>query len=173
MSFSLYAATIPGFHQTLEAVAGLLTKAEAYCQEKGVAADDLIQARLAADMLPFTYQVKSAAVHSIGAIEGLRKGVFSPDRTEPPADFAALKTLIAKALAAVDAIDAAEIDAFIGKDMRFAMGDFKIEFTAENFLLSFSLPNFYFHATTAYDILRWKGVPIGKLDFLGSLRKKG
>ena len=173
MSFSLYAATIPGFHQTLGAVAGLITKAEAFCQEKGVAADDLIQARLAADMLPFTYQVKSAAVHSIGAIEGLRKGVFSPDRTEPPADFAALKALIARTLAAVDAIDAAEIDAFIGKDMRFAMGDFKIYFTAENFLLSFSLPNFYFHATTAYDILRWKGVRIGKLDYLGSLRKKG
>jgi uncharacterized protein len=173
MSFSLYAATIPSFRQTLGAVAGLLNKAEAFSQEKGVAPDELIQARLAPDMLPFTYQVKSAAVHSIGAIEGLRKGVFSPDMTPPPGDFATLKSLIAKTITSIDAIGAAEIDAFVGKDMRFAMGDFKIEFTAENFLMSFSMPNFYFHAATAYDILRWKGVHIGKLDFLGSLRKKG
>jgi len=173
MGFSLYDATIPNFRQTLGAVAGLLTKAEAFAQDKGVAAEEIIQARLAADMLPFTYQVKSAVVHSIGAIEGLRKGVFSPDMTPPPGDFATLKSLITKTTASIDAVEAAEINGFVGKDMRFAMGDFKIDFTAENFLMSFSLPNFYFHATTAYAILRWKGVHIGKLDFLGSLRKKG
>ena len=173
MGFSLYDATIPSFRQTLGAVAGLLVKAEAFSREKSIAAEDMVQARLAPDMLPFTYQVKSAAVHSIGAIEGLRKGVFSPDMTPPPGDFAALKSLITKAMTSIDAIEASEIDGYVGKDMRFAMGDFKIEFTAENFLMSFSLPNFYFHATTAYDILRWKGVRIGKLDFLGSLRKKG
>jgi uncharacterized protein len=69
-------------------------------------------------------------------------------------------------------IDAAEIDAFVGRDMRFAFGDRHIDFTAEEFLLSFSQPHFYFHATTVYDILRWKGVPLGKRDFMGRLRKK-
>ena len=66
-----------------------------------------------------------------------------------------------------------EINALEGNDMRFEMGDFKIPFTAEDFILSFSFPNFYFHATTTYDILRWKGAELGKMDFLGTMRVKG
>jgi hypothetical protein len=172
MAFSLYAATVPSYRQILEAVSSLLGKAENFCAEKGIAAHDIIQARFAEDMLPFAYQVKSTAVHSLGAIEGLRKGVFSPDTTPPPETFAALKTRIAETLTALESIEAAEIDAFVGRDMRFAFGDRHIDFTAENFLLSFSQPNFYFHAATAYDILRWKGVPIGKRDFMGKPRAK-
>lgn len=172
MAFSLYAATVPSYRQILEAVSGLLRKAENFCAEKGIAAHDIIQARFAEDMLPFAYQVKSTAVHSLGAIEGLRKGVFSPDTAPPPETFAALKTRIAETLTALEAVEAAEIDAFVGRDMRFAFGDRHIDFTAENFLLSFSQPNFYFHAATAYDILRWKGVPIGKRDFIGKSRAK-
>jgi hypothetical protein len=172
MAFSLYAATIPSYRQILEAVSGLLVKAESLCRERGIAPPDLIQARLAEDMLPFAYQVKSTAVHSLGAIEGVRKGVFSPDMTPPPETFAALKTRISETLAGLEAIDAAEVDGFIGRDMRFTLGDRHMDFTAESFLLSFSQPNFYFHATTAYDILRWKGLSIGKRDFLGKLRLK-
>jgi hypothetical protein len=172
MAFSLYAATVPSYRQILEAVSGLLVKAESYCTEKGIAPLDLIQARLAPDMFPFAYQVKSTAVHSLGAIEGVRKGVFSPDTTPPPETFAALKTRIADTLAALEAIDAAEIDSFVGRDMRFAFGDRHLDFTAENFLLSFSQPNFYFHSATAYDILRWKGLPLGKRDFMGKTRMK-
>jgi uncharacterized protein len=172
MAFSLYAVTVPAYRQTLDAVAGLLGKAEAFCKEKGSAPDEIVQAHLAEDMLPFAYQVKSTAVHSLGAIEGVRKGVFSPDMTPPPKDFAALKARIAETLAALEAIDAAELDAYVGRDMRFEFGERRIEFTAENFLLSFSQPNFYFHAATAYDILRWKGIRIGKRDFMGKLRVK-
>ena len=73
---------------------------------------------------------------------------------------------------APEAIDAAEVDAFLGRDMRFAFGERQMNFTAENFLLSFSLPNFYFHAATAYDILRSKGLPLGKRDFMGRVRIK-
>jgi hypothetical protein len=170
MAFSLYAATVPSYRQILEAVSGLLVKAESFCRERGIAPPDLIQARLAEDMLPFAYQVKSTAVHSLGAIEGVRKGVFSPDMTPPPETFAALKTRISETLAALEAIDAAEVDGFVGRDMRFTLGDRHMDFTAESFLLSFSQPNFYFHATTAYDILRWKGLSIGKRDYLGKLR---
>jgi len=172
MAFSLYAATIPSFQQTLGAVAGLLDKAEAFCTEKGIAPPELIQARFAADMLPLAYQVKSTAVHSLGAIEGVRKGVFSPDTTEPPETFAALKVRVAETLAVLTKIEPAEVDGFLGLDMRFAFGSNFRDYTAENFLLSFSVPNFYFHATTTYDILRWKGIPLGKRDFMGKTRAK-
>jgi uncharacterized protein len=172
MSFSLYAATIPTFQQILGAISGLLDKAEAFCAEKGIAAQELIQTRLAADMFPLAYQVKSTAVHSLGAIEGIRKGVFSPDTTAPPETFAALKARIAETLTALEKIDSAEIDGYLGRDVRFAFGNNYRDYTAENFLLSFSLPNFFFHATTTYDILRWKGMPIGKRDFIGKTRTK-
>ena len=171
MAFSLYAATVPSYRQILEAVAGLLGKAEAFCTEKGMAPQDIIHARLADDMQPFAYQVKSTVVHSLGAIEGVRRGVFSPDTTPPPETFAALKARIVETLAALEAVEAAEVDSFVGRDMRFSFGERHVDFTAENFLLSFSQPNFYFHAATTYDILRWKGVPIGKRDFMGKTRR--
>ena len=172
MSFSLYAATIPTYRQILGSVSGLLAKAESFCAEKGLAHEEIIHARLAGDMLPFAYQVKSTAVHSLGAIEGVRNGVFSPDVTPPPQTFHDLKANITHALTALEAVDPKEVDAFVGRDMRFAFGERQLNFTAEDFLLSFSQPNFYFHATTAYDILRWKGLPIGKRDFAGRLRLK-
>lgn len=172
MAFTLYAATIPSYLQILSSVSRLIGKAESFCTENGLAADTLIQARLADDMLPFAYQVKSTAVHSIGAIEGVRKGSFSPDNTTPPATFDALRGRIAETIAALEAIDPDEVERFIGRDMRFTFGENHIDFFAEDFLLSFSQPNFYFHATTAYDILRMKGVQIGKRDFNGRVRKK-
>jgi hypothetical protein len=172
VTFSLYAATVPSYRQILGSVSGLLDKAQAFCTENRIAPQDMLQARLAGDMQPFAYQVKSTVVHSLGAIEGVRRGVFSPDTTAPPQTFAALRARIVETLAALEAVEAAEVDSFVGRDMRFAFGDRHIDFTAENFLLSFSQPNFYFHAATTYDILRWKGVPIGKRDFLGVTRKR-
>jgi uncharacterized protein len=172
MAFSLYDATIPSYRQTLGAVAGLLASAEAFCAERQLAPEGIIGARLAEDMLPFAYQVKSTAIHSLGSIEGVRRGVFSPDMAPPPLTFPALKARIAETLTALEAIQPAEIEGFIGRDMRFEFREHRLEFTAENFLLSFSLPNFYFHAATAYDILRWKGAHIGKRDFMGRLRLK-
>ena len=154
MALSLYAATIPTYRQLLGATSGLIDKAEAFCREKSLAPEELLHARLAPDMLPFAYQVKSTAVHSLGAIEGVRKGVFSPDMAAPPQTFAALKSRIADTLAAINVIDPAEVESFIGRDMRFSFGERHIDFRAEDFLLSFAQPNFYFHATTAYDILR-------------------
>ncbi len=173
MALSLFAATVPAYKQTLGAVSGLLDKAQAHCAQHSVAPEELIQARLAADMLPFAYQAKSTIVHSIGAIEATRRGVFSPDMTPPPETFAAQKARVAEAIAALDKLTPADMETLIGRDMRFEFRDTRLDFLAEDFLLSFSLPNFYFHATTAYDILRWKGVTIGKRDFLGRLRLKG
>jgi hypothetical protein len=170
MSLSLYSALVPTYLQILEGLSGLLDKAESFCSEKGMAPGQIIEARLAEDMLPFAYQVKSTAVHSLGAIEGVRRGVFRPDTTEPPESFAALKTRIAETRSGLQAVAPVEVDGFMGRDMRFSFGERHIDFRAEDFLLSFSQPNFYFHATTAYDILRWKGVGIGKRDFLGRTR---
>src|SRR5450755_232383 len=104
MAFSLYAATIPSYLQILEAVSALLVTAETFCVRQGIAPQEIIQARLAADMLPFAYQVKSTVVHSLGAIEGVRRGVFSPDTTTPPDTFAALKVRIVETLAALEAV---------------------------------------------------------------------
>jgi len=92
--------------------------------------------------------------------------------TPPPESFAALKTRIAETRAALEVIEPAEVDAFVGRDMRLLFGERRLDFTAENFLMSFSQANFYFHAATTYDILRWKGVRIGKRDFMGRPRTK-
>jgi hypothetical protein len=172
MSFTLYDALIPTYQQILGAVDGLLSKAEAYCAENNIEPGQIIQARLYEDMLPFSYQVSSTATHSLGAIEGVRQGVFSPDLTPPPDTFAALRAKVAHAREAVGALTPAEVNAFQGRDMRFEIRDIKLPFTAEDFLMSFSLPNFYFHAATAYDILRHRGVSLGKRDFLGRMRLK-
>ena len=107
---------------------------------------------LADDMLPLGFQVRSVMTHSIGAIEGVRKGVFSPDRSPWPDSFAGLKAQLTQALAALEWVDPLEVNGFIGHDMRFEAGERRMDFTAENFLLSFSQPNFFFHATTAYDL---------------------
>ena len=111
-------------------------------------------------------------MHSWGAIEGVRRGVFSPDRSSPPDSFAGLKARVAETIAHLQGIEPAELDGLIGRDMRFEIGDRSMEFAAEQFLLSFSQPNFYFHAATAYDILRSHGMQIGKRDFLGAVRIK-
>jgi hypothetical protein len=112
------------------------------------------------------------AHHSLGAIEGVRTGLFGPPANLQPLDYRGLQQLLADTRDALQRIEPAEIDALAGRDVIFQIRDRKVPFTAENFLMSFSLPNFHFHATTAYDILRMKGVPIGKRDYLGQLRMK-
>ncbi len=172
MPISLYDALVPSFRQIIGSSLGLLAKAESFCAEHGAAADAVIGHSLAPDMLSIPFQVKSIAGHSMGAIEGVRAGSYSPDLSPAPSDFAGLKALLTKAYDGLAALDPAELEGFIGRDMLFQMRDLKMPFTAENFLLSFSQPNFYFHATTLYGILRNKGVALGKRDFLGMPRMK-
>ena len=172
MTISLYDATIPSWQQILGSITGLLTKAQLHCLEQEVTPMSIIESRLAKDMLPFGYQVKSTIVHSIGAIEGVRRGVFSPDKSAWPDSLEGLSERVASAIERLATLDPAEINDFEGRDMRFEAASYGIDFTAENFLLSFSLPNFYFHATTAYDILRAQGLTVGKKDFMGRLRKR-
>jgi hypothetical protein len=172
MTFSLYDAVVPSNMQILGAVDALLDKAEAFCNEQGKAAADLIDARLAPDMLPFGYQVKSCAVHSVGGIDGVRAGSFSPNMTPWPTDFASLHGIVQTAVESLKQLDREAFDALADSDTQFAAGETRLPFTGANFLLSFSQPNFYFHATTAYAILRVEGVKLGKRDFIGMPRMK-
>ena len=173
MALTLYAAIIPSYLQILESMSGLIGKAEGFCGEQGIEPEVLIEARLAADMQPLTFQLKSTAVHSWAAIEGVRKGLFTRDTAPMPTTFAGLRERVAQAKSGLEALDPAEVESFIGRPMRFEFGTNGMDFVAEEFLLSFAQPNFYFHAATAYDILRMKGVEIGKRDFLGGVRKLG
>ena len=172
MPISLYDAVVPSNLQILRAVDALLDKAEAFCAEHGRAESDLIDARLAPDMLPLGYQVKSCAAHSLGAVAGVKAGHFAPDLTPWPTDFASLHAALQGAIAELSALDPAEFEALGENDTLFAFGEMKLPFTGANFLLSFSQPNFYFHATTAYAILRAQGVKVGKGDFMGMPRIK-
>ncbi len=172
MSFTLYDALVPNWQQILGSMTKLLDKAKAHSVDRNLPDLALIEARLADDMLPFGYQIKSVVTHSVGAIEGVRKGVFSPDLSPWRDSFAGLKDQVSQALTALEQVDPAEINGFLGRDMRFEFGERRLDFTAENFLLSFSQPNFFFHATTAYDILRNNGLTIGKRDFIGKTRVK-
>lgn len=172
MPISFHSAVVPPFEQILKSVAGLIEKAEEHCAANGIAPEELIQARLAPSMHPFAYQVKSTAVHSIGAIEGVRCGTFSPDDSDPGDSFAALSDRIEQARAALSALRPEDVDSLADKPLRFIFGKHYADFIGVDFLLRFSKPNFYFHATTAYDILRMKGLAIGKIDYLGGFEFK-
>lgn len=173
MPISLHAALVPGWLQILGSVRGLVDKAEAHCEAQGIDPQELIGARLIEDMLPFAYQVKSCCTHSQAAIEGVRSGAFAPDRGDPPASFAALAERLDETAAFLQALDPTELDTLADNDVVFEIpGVFRREFTGANFLLGFSQPNFFFHATTAYGILRMKGLAIGKRDYLGAVPLK-
>lgn len=172
MAISLYDVTVAGYLQTLGAVASVLDKGLAHCTAEGTDPNALVSVRLAGDMLPLAFQIWSVQHHSLHAIEACKSGVFGPPSAMPEMDYADLQKIIADTRAALGKVTADEIDALEGRDMVFQLGDFKIPFTAENFLMSFSIPNFHFHATTTYDILRSKGVKLGKRDYMGKMRTK-
>ena len=172
MAFSLYDATVANHLQILGAVGSFLDKSLAHFREKGIDPAEVVETRLAPDMLPLRFQIVSVAHHSRGAMEAAKNGVFVPPSGKPDLDYAALRALVAEARNELAALTPEAVNALIGRDVTFKVGDRVLPFTAEGFLMSFSLPNFFFHATTAYDILRHKGVPLGKRDFMGRLNLK-
>ena len=160
------------FEQILGATEGFLSRGLSHFNDNNVDPNEIIETRLFADMLPFRFQVIAVAHHSRGAIEGVQAGVFKPPSGPMKHDYAELQKLVAEAREALKKLSPEAVNALQGKDVTFQMGDFKMPFTAEGFLMSFSIPNLFFHATTAYDILRMKGVPLGKRDFMGQPRLK-
>jgi hypothetical protein len=172
MTISLYDASVLSYLQILDAAEGFLRKGRGWCEANGVDPEEVVQDKLYEDMRPFGFQVYQMGFHSSGAMAAIKGGVLEMTRGTPT-DYAGLQAIVAKAAADLRALDAAEVDSWAGRDVAFRVpGKDDRMFTAEGFLLSFSLPNFHFHAATAYDILRHRGVPLGKLDFMGALRLK-
>jgi len=172
MSISLHDAVVKSYLQTMNAVSALVDKAQAHCAENGLSDAELTEARLADDMWPFAKQVFECGHHSARAILAVRAGEFGPELQSVPSDFTALHAEVAGAIAVIEAVEPGELDAIAQRDMLFVFRDMRLEFTVADFLLSFSLPNFYFHASMAYAIMRSQGIAIGKRDYLGRPRMK-
>jgi len=173
MATSLYDLSVASYLQTVGAVGGFMARAVKHCQETGSDPDDFTGVRLFEDMARFHFQIRSVAHHSVGALEGVKSGTFQPPPAGlQPIPFADLQAMIAQTDETLRAYSPDEVNSWAGKEVAFMAGEYRLPFTAENFILSFSLPNFHFHATTAYDILRMKGVPLGKRNYLGQMRMK-
>ena len=170
MAISLYDGSVLSYLQTLDAVGGFLERGLSHFRDNNIDPESIVETRLYSDMLPFRFQVQSIVHHSVGAIEGIKNGVFRPPHDLPTHDYPALQSLIAEARDTLKRLTPDAINAHEGAEVIFEIGKSRMKFTAEEFLLSFSLPNFYFHTTTAYDILRSKGVALGKRNYLGRLR---
>ena len=172
MATSLYELSVPTFLQTVSAVAGFLDRAATHCAETGADPDDLVGARLFEDMAPFHFQIECVAHHSVWGLEAMKTGVFAPPALVGPVPFAELRALIGRAEVALEALTPDEVNGWSGRDLDLLIGPRRLAFTSETFFLSFSLPHFHFHAVTAYDILRTRGVPLGKRDYEGRLRTR-
>jgi uncharacterized protein len=172
MATSLYDLSVPTFLQTVSAIAGFLDRAARHCAQTGADPDDFVHARLFDDMAPFHFQIEAAAHHSVWGLEAVKTGVFAPPALIGPIPFADLQAMIARAETALGAFTPDEVNSWAGKDLDLQIGPRRLAFTSETFILSFSLPNFHFHAVTAYDILRTRGVPLGKRDYEGRLRTR-
>jgi len=160
-------ASLPIFMQQLTSLSAVIDKAAAHCQAKGVNPQDLIDARLAPDMFPFSRQVQIATDHAKGATARL-SGREPPKFEDSEMSFDELKARIAKTLAFLKSVPASEIDGSEEKDVNLTVGGQPRTLKGQRYLTYNALPNFFFHVTTAYDILRHKGVEVGKRDYLGT-----
>ena len=162
-------ASIPVFEISLNALSVLLDKAEAYAEAKKIDPAALLNTRLFPDMFPLTRQVQIACDQAKNGAARLA-GLEPPKHEDNEKTFAELKARIAKALAYVKTLDAKAIDAAADRQVTFPLGpNNKGHMKGADFLNHFVLPNFYFHLTTAYDILRHCGLEVGKRDFLGAI----
>jgi uncharacterized protein len=171
MSIDLYHATVATFLQNLGALEGILARGFDHCRDNAIDPQEIVETRIHPDMLPFRFQVICTISHSLGALEGVRSGTYSPPKS-PELDYAGLQSAVSDARDNLAKVTPEEVNGFIGRDTQFLFGGRAIPFRAEDFLLSFSLPNFFFHASMTYAILRARGVPLGKRDFLGQMRIK-
>lgn len=167
MSLTLSKASVPAFVRGLTVLSNLLKKGEEHAAQAGMAPEALLGARLADDMLPLSAQVQRASDASKFAVQRISGGE-APKFADNETTFAQLQERIANTIAWLQGVEAAQIDAGEDREVTLKWGSFGATFDGESYLLSFALPNFYFHVVTAYDILRNQGVRIGKLDYLGS-----
>ena len=170
MSHRVSETVITTYQQILPTVLGYLEKGRAHYEEIGEDVNDAVNLRLIEDMQPLHFQMVSVVHHSMNAITSAETGDAGPPDFSLALDYAGLTAHVQSALDAVNAADLNALEARLEQTVTFRMGKTELPFTAANYLLSFSLPNFYFHATTGYDLLRAKGVKLGKMDFLGKMR---
>jgi hypothetical protein len=164
----MYQASVPVFQRTLGALDAILDKAAAYAEERKIDPAALLSARLYPDMFALTRQVQIATDHAKGAPARLA-GVAVPSFEDNEKTFPELKARIGKTLNFIGTLKAGQIDGSEARDISLKAGPQELSFKGQDYLLFFALPNFYFHATTAFAILRHNGVSIGKLDFLGGV----
>lgn len=175
MANTLFDLSVPTFLQTVRAVGEFLDKAVAHCNATGIDPNELVTARLFPDMAPFWFQIECVDNYSAWGIEAMRTGAWTPPALVQVVPFADLQARIVRTAAALEAFRPDEVNAWSGKALDISITHVSPEptpFTSETFFLSFLLPNFHFHAVTAYDILRTRGVPIGKRDYEGHLRTR-
>ena len=172
MPTSLYDLSVPTFPQTVKAIGDFLDLAVRHCTDTRTDPDDFVHARLFDDMAPFHFQIEAAWHHSVWGLEAVKTGVFAPPALVGPVPFADLQAMIGKAETALKSLTPDEVNSWQAKNLDLQIGPRRLAFTAETLILSFSLPNFYFHAVTAYDLLRTRGVPLGKRDYEGRLRTR-
>lgn len=168
MSISMYKASAPIFVQFLTSLSTVLDKAAAHAEAKKVDPAVLLNARLYPDMFPLVRQVRAVTDHALNACSKLADAT-PPSFGNTEATIPELKDRIEKTIAFIRGLKPAQIDGSEDKQVTFVFPNGnKREFTGQSLLLNFCLPNFYFHATTAYDILRHCGVELGKRDFMGT-----
>ena len=186
LATTLYDLSVPTFLQTVRAVGGFLDRTTRHCAETGADLEELVKARLFPDMAPFHFQIEALTHHAVWGLEAVKTGVFAPPPLIGAMPFADLRAMVGQAITALEAFTPDEVNSWSGKDLDIdryrplnednastsIWAPRTLAFTSETFLLSFSLPNFHFHAVTAYDILRARGVPIGKRDYEGQLRTR-
>ncbi|MFM0127088.1 DUF1993 domain-containing protein [Paraburkholderia sediminicola] len=168
MTSSIYSASVPVFKQMLTALSDVLKKAEAHATERNIEPNALLQARLFPDMFPLVRQVQIAADFTKGVSSRLA-GVEVPSWPDTEVTFTDLQALIAKALAHLGTLDATQFDGSENKEIVLRPGTPKEKkLVGSTYLQNYGLPQFFFHVTTAYAILRHNGVEIGKRDYMGS-----
>jgi len=166
MSLSLYQASVPVFVRMFGNLSVILEKAAAYAEARKIDPAVLLNARLAPDMHPLTRQIQIASDAAKGCAARLA-GVEVPSFADSESSFAELQARIAKTLAFINGLTPAQIDSGEGREVVLKVPGAELKFKGEDYLLHFVLPNFYFHITTAYAILRHNGLDIGKMDYLG------
>jgi hypothetical protein len=161
MTYSIHAASAPVFARALTNLSAILDKAVAAGDEAA-----LLEAQLAPDMHPFPSQIQMASDAAKGAVARLA-GVEVPSMPDTETTFAELKDRLAKTIAFIDSVPASAFEGADDREVVLKFPNMELKFTGADFLANFALPNFFFHVTIAYALLRANGVALGKMDFLG------
>jgi hypothetical protein len=166
MKISMYQASAPRFANMLRNLTAILDKAQAHCEAKRIDPAVMGGMRLIADMFPLARQVQVACDTAKGAVARLA-GVEIPKHEDTEQSFAELKQRIAKTIDFILSVPAGKIEGSEERSVTLRLGGKEVSFTGLQYLLGHAYPNFYFHLTTAYDILRANGVELGKRDYIG------